>query len=166
MTDSKPSIIFHIGQHKTGSKALQSFLAHNHQRLLDHHILYPIDEGPRHGVRAYAISQYLLFASIRREALAVCADQARGQLLGRATGLLRRMIRHFPSSRPLRPRENEWVRRVSSCRPKIFSTCKRRTKSRFPWNLSRQALGGSPGLQRILDTKPGSSFTCAVKTIC
>ena len=64
MSDSRPLFVFHIGQHKTGSKALQSFLAHNHRRLLEHQIHYPIGADPLHGIRAYAISHYRLFALI------------------------------------------------------------------------------------------------------
>ena len=76
MTESKLSFVLHIGQHKTGSKALQSFLAHNRQRLLDHQVLYPIVEAPCHGVQAYAISQYRLFVLVRRDALAACSGHA------------------------------------------------------------------------------------------
>lgn len=39
---SAPRLILHIGQHKTGSKALQSFLAANRERLAAHGILYPL----------------------------------------------------------------------------------------------------------------------------
>jgi hypothetical protein len=65
-------LVVHIGQHKTGSKALQSFLAHNQVNLRARGILYPADDGACFGIRAYAISQFRLYALIRREAIAEC----------------------------------------------------------------------------------------------
>jgi hypothetical protein len=75
MTETTPSLILHIGQHKTGSKALQSFLARHRQALRDHQILYPIEEKPSHGIQAYANSQYRLFALVRRESIAARAGE-------------------------------------------------------------------------------------------
>lgn len=63
-------LVLHIGQHKTGSKALQSFLAWNRQPLRDAGIFYPAEEHPEHGVQAYAVSQFRLHALARREATA------------------------------------------------------------------------------------------------
>ncbi len=68
----KPSLVVHIGQHKTGSKALQSFLAHNRIALRDRGVLYPAGNYPCAGIRAYAISQYRLYALIRHEAIREC----------------------------------------------------------------------------------------------
>jgi hypothetical protein len=66
----RPSVIFHIGQHKTGS---QAFLAHNRHVLRAQGVLYPAEERPQHGVLAYARSQYRLFVLVRRDALAATA---------------------------------------------------------------------------------------------
>jgi hypothetical protein len=70
MSKARAKIIFHIGQHKTGSKALQFFLAHNARSLAQHGILYPVEEQPLHGIRAYAISHYRMFSLLRCEAMA------------------------------------------------------------------------------------------------
>ncbi|MEQ1741502.1 MAG: hypothetical protein ABL869_03240 [Candidatus Nitrotoga sp.] len=79
MTVAKVKIIFHIGQHKTGSKALQSFLHLNSVALAQRGILYPVDQTVHQKVRAYQISHYRLFALLRHEALHACgqADAAR-----------------------------------------------------------------------------------------
>jgi hypothetical protein len=71
-----PSLIIHIGQHKTGSKALQAFLAHNRDELRDRGLLYPVDNRPTHDVPAYVRSQFRLFALLRHEAVAVTAGRA------------------------------------------------------------------------------------------
>lgn len=72
-------IIFHIGQHKTGSKALQSFLHLHSAALAQRGILYPVDQTVRQKMHAYQISHYRLFALLRHEALHACgqADAAR-----------------------------------------------------------------------------------------
>jgi hypothetical protein len=67
-----PCLVVHIGQHKTGSKALQSFLAHNRIALRARGVLYPVGDYPCSGIRAYAISQFRLYALIRREAIGEC----------------------------------------------------------------------------------------------
>jgi len=72
----KASLIIHIGQHKTGSKALQSFLAHNRQTLLEEGILYPVEDNPGHDIQAYSLSQFRLFVLTRREAIGACMGQA------------------------------------------------------------------------------------------
>ncbi|RFC35048.1 MAG: hypothetical protein DID92_2727744481 [Candidatus Nitrotoga sp. SPKER] len=79
MTIARVKIIFHIGQHKTGSKALQSFLHLHSTALAQRGILYPVDQTMRQKVRAYQISHYRLFALLRHEALQACgqADAAR-----------------------------------------------------------------------------------------
>ena len=77
MNRSRGKIIWHIGQHKTGSKALQSFLACNTTALRQHGIFYPISPLQGHSVKAYKISQYAVFVLLRREALkAVGQDRA------------------------------------------------------------------------------------------
>ena len=60
-------LILHIGQHKTGSKALQAFLAHNRLHLLAHGILYPNGSLKAVGVPAYRNSHYLLYALLRHQ---------------------------------------------------------------------------------------------------
>ena len=79
MTVARVKIIFHIGQHKTGSKALQSFLHLHSAALAQRGILYPVDQTVRQKMRAYQISHYRLFALLHHEALQACgqADAAR-----------------------------------------------------------------------------------------
>ena len=72
MSRCNPCLVVHIGQHKTGSKALQSFLAHNRIALRARGVLYPVGDDPCFGIRAYAISQFRLYALIRREAIGEC----------------------------------------------------------------------------------------------
>jgi len=67
-----PVLVLHVGQHKTGSKALQSFLAHNRIALRLRGIEYPLLDPPRSRVRAYEISHFRLYALIRREAIHEC----------------------------------------------------------------------------------------------
>ncbi|WP_239185877.1 hypothetical protein [Candidatus Nitrotoga sp. HW29] len=74
MTAAKVKIIFHIGQHKTGSKALQSFLYLHSAALAQRGILYPVDQTVHQKVRAYQISHYRLFALLRHEALQACGQ--------------------------------------------------------------------------------------------
>lgn len=70
-------IIFHIGQHKTGSKALQAFFAHNQGVLLRSGILYPLEtDAGRPAIAAYARSHFRLFVLVRRAALAGTAGPA------------------------------------------------------------------------------------------
>jgi hypothetical protein len=62
-------LILHIGQHKTGSKALQAFLAEHANSLRRTGILYPQLQNAHHNIQAYKNSHYRLFALLRREAL-------------------------------------------------------------------------------------------------
>jgi hypothetical protein len=79
VTGARVKIIFHIGQHKTGSKALQSFLHLHSNALAQRGILYPIEQTLHQTMHAYQISHYRLFALLRHEALHACgqADAAR-----------------------------------------------------------------------------------------
>jgi hypothetical protein len=61
-------LVLHVGQHKTGTKALQAFLSHNRRQLLSHGILYPPGSPGRYALPAYANSHYLLFALVRHQA--------------------------------------------------------------------------------------------------
>jgi len=71
---NRVELVLHIGQHKTGSKALQSFLAWHSKALKQRGILYPIRGATPGGIRAYAISHYRLFALLRREAMVLCGE--------------------------------------------------------------------------------------------
>lgn len=57
-------LVVHIGQHKTGSKALQAFCFHNRARLAQHGLLYPQGHPPGHPVFAYQISHYKLYQGL------------------------------------------------------------------------------------------------------
>lgn len=83
MSAGRPRLILHIGQHKTGSKALQSFLAHNQAALRARGVLYPMGDLPSGGIRAYAISHYRLFALLRLEAIAECLGDEAAEQYGR-----------------------------------------------------------------------------------
>jgi hypothetical protein len=105
---NRPSIVLHIGQHKTGSKALQSFLAHNRNVLRNHGICYPGGEDPSPLIPAYANSHFPLFALIRREALAACAGAAAAQEYWQR---VRSHCRGFDSARALfESFEAAWLR--------------------------------------------------------
>ncbi len=69
MSESPPRVILHIGQHKTGTKALQYFLATHSDALATRGILYPLARPSRHRDGAYDISHYRLYALLRREIL-------------------------------------------------------------------------------------------------
>lgn len=58
----------HIGQHKTGSKALQSFLTQNSKALSKRGIWYP-SLNPKHPVKAFEISHFKFFALLRYQAM-------------------------------------------------------------------------------------------------
>ncbi len=64
-----PSLVLHIGQHKTGSKALQAFLAYNRHVLHQSGLLYPVEDHSEHDILAYSRSQFRLFALIRHAAI-------------------------------------------------------------------------------------------------
>jgi len=64
-----PKVIFHIGQHKTGSKALQSYLSTNRQNLLKHNIFYPNGSSSRRLDAVYQHSHFLLYALTKYECL-------------------------------------------------------------------------------------------------
>lgn len=69
MSSAKAKVILHIGQHKTGSKALQSFLALNAAQLKDQGILYALKQTPDHHVPAYSNSHFHCYALARHEAI-------------------------------------------------------------------------------------------------
>lgn len=56
-------LVVHIGQHKTGSKALQSFCFYNRHRLAQQGLLYPPGHPPPHPI-AYQISHYRLYQAL------------------------------------------------------------------------------------------------------
>ena len=74
MSESPARVIFHIGQHKTGSKALQAFLAHNVDGLSQQGVYFPVAQRKRQRIKAYAISQYGFFALLRWEAIKAKGD--------------------------------------------------------------------------------------------
>lgn len=76
MNSGKTRVILHIGQHKTGSKALQSYLALNASRLMEHGILYPLHTSARHDIPAYRNSHFHCYALARYDAMAACDDKA------------------------------------------------------------------------------------------
>jgi hypothetical protein len=86
MSHARADLILHVGQHKTGSKALQSFLAHNRYALLGAGLLYPVANERDLGIRAYALSQFPLFAVLRREAIDACQGRAAAELYWKAVG--------------------------------------------------------------------------------
>jgi hypothetical protein len=76
VNERRPRLLLHLGQHKTGSKALQAYLAHNRQVLRELGILYPVEDSPAHTIPAYSHSQFRLFALLRRDALAITSVEA------------------------------------------------------------------------------------------
>lgn len=67
-------LILHIGQHKTGSKALQSFLHYHASKLTQYGILYPQHNTIR-TIKAYNMSHFYLYALLKKEALLNCDDE-------------------------------------------------------------------------------------------
>lgn len=67
VTSSQPTLILHLGQHKTGSKALQSFLtAQSNWLATEHGILYPLSgRNPASVHRAYQISHHQFYSLLR-----------------------------------------------------------------------------------------------------
>jgi hypothetical protein len=86
MRHGNADLILHVGQHKTGSKAIQSFLAHNRRALLAERVLYPVATDPGVDIRAYALSQFALFALVKREAIGDCLGQAAADLYWKGVG--------------------------------------------------------------------------------
>lgn len=76
MSAVKPRVILHIGQHKTGSKALQSYLALNADKLRERGILYPLGTSPKHQITAYRNSQFQCYVLARHEAMMTCGENA------------------------------------------------------------------------------------------
>jgi len=58
-------VILHIGQHKTGSKALQSALHANRSHLAARSIAYPVEPGGAGPLRPYEMNHHRLFAAVR-----------------------------------------------------------------------------------------------------
>ena len=76
MTRSKaPTVLLHLGQHKTGSKALQAYLTTYQSQLLQQGILYPLEVKPQHRILAYARSQFRFFALLRRAVMLLHGDR-------------------------------------------------------------------------------------------
>jgi len=63
MTD----VLIHLGQHKTGSKALQAYLFHNRDQLIKHKIFYP--KSSHQADVAYQKSHFCLYVISKYEAL-------------------------------------------------------------------------------------------------
>jgi hypothetical protein len=59
------NLIIHLGQHKTGSKALQSALYANRQYLAEHGLSYPIDSRTFQRLRPYEMNHHPLFNALR-----------------------------------------------------------------------------------------------------
>lgn len=74
MNSSKMDVILHLGQHKTGSKALQAALSYNQKSLAKAGILYP-NLCPKHPVVAYQISHFKLFTLLRYKAMKQSGDE-------------------------------------------------------------------------------------------
>ena len=69
ITERPPKVIFHIGQHKTGSKALQSYLSTNRQNLLKHNVFYPQGSSSNKLADVYHRCHFLLYVLAKYESL-------------------------------------------------------------------------------------------------
>ncbi|MEX0688964.1 MAG: hypothetical protein WD072_09890 [Pirellulales bacterium] len=58
-------VILHIGQHKTGSKALQSALYASRGHLAERGFVYPVAESPAGPLRPYHMNHHGLFEAVR-----------------------------------------------------------------------------------------------------
>lgn len=74
---AKKKVVFHIGQHKTGSKFLQTFLALNSKNLKRYGVYYPTSFNYQK-ISAYRNSHFNLFALIRKEIIEREGVQADG----------------------------------------------------------------------------------------
>ena len=163
----KPSLVVHIGQHKTGSKALQSFLAHNRIALRDRGVLYPAGNYPCAGIRAYAISQYRLYALIRHEAIRECLGGDAAAFYWRQQG---RFCIPFDSARCLFEAIDAELRRFNLGQVVVSAEdlFDMHTAHEPPFcpSSSRWGLADSPNLHRTSVTMPASRSICAARTTC
>ncbi len=77
--NERKKLVLHIGQHKTGSKFLQTFLALNGRNLNSHGILYPTTLNYQE-VSAYRNSHFNLYALLRKEIIESCNVNASDDL--------------------------------------------------------------------------------------
>lgn len=78
MSSKNIELILHLGQHKTGSKALQSALSQNAKVLESMGISYP-NLSPNHPVVAYQISHFRLFTLLRYKAILEVEDSKKAE---------------------------------------------------------------------------------------
>lgn len=73
---AQPKLILHLGQHKTGSTALQLFLFRHVGAQGRLGLFYPPEAPSQHHRYSYTISHYRVYVLLRREAMIACGDHA------------------------------------------------------------------------------------------
>ena len=86
MSAAAPRLILHLGQHKTGSKALQSSLAVHADRLQARGVLYPRLAPAGRASHAQAVSHHRLFVAVRHAAMRAHGDAAAADRFRSAEG--------------------------------------------------------------------------------
>lgn len=74
-------VILHIGQHKTGSKALQSALYANRDSLAAHGFAYPVPDGATGKLRPYEMNHRRLFEVVRAATREGCGPNAKATVM-------------------------------------------------------------------------------------
>lgn len=79
-------VILHIGQHKTGSKALQSALYANQTHLAERRMAYPVPAAVAGPLRPWQMNHHTLFETVRSEARGLASETSVRACLERMRG--------------------------------------------------------------------------------